>query len=249
MPRIEKAKIGAVSILTLLLSACASYVTPGGSVALSRLAEADVNELLSKKPAATFPAHIAVARVQAPQYQTYRTQSYGTGRYSVVTTHEVEKEEDWSRLTKAPGVAGIGWMNRLLLPSQLDSLRDLRTAAARLKADIVLVYTFDTSFRVGGQKYGPLNAIALGLLPNKEVRVTTTASAAFFDVRTEFLYGVAEASAQESKYASVWGSSAAVDDLRVLTETKAFQALIPEIEKTWAGIVARSDTPGGKSGR
>ena len=54
--------------------------------------------------------------------------------------------------------------------------------------------------------------------------------------------GMAEASAQESKYASVWGSSAAVDDLRVVTETKAFQALIPEIEKAWQGIVSTNAT-------
>ncbi len=72
--------------------------------------------------------------------------------------------------------------------------------------------------------------------------MTTTASAAFFDVRTEFLYGLAEASARESRYASVWGSSDAVDELRVATERKAFEALVPEIEKAWSGIVDEHGT-------
>lgn len=155
----------------------------------------------------------------------------------MVTTREVEEEADFERLAKLPMVDGLGPLNRLLLPTQLDSLKALRTAAARLNADILLVYTFDTSFRVGAQKFQPLNMIALGFLNNKEATVTTTASAALFDVRTEFLYGLAETSARESRYASVWGSSAVVDELRLDTERKAFRQLIPEIEKTWSGVV------------
>ena len=37
-------------------------------------------------------------------------------------------------------------MNRMLLPEQLDNDREIRTAASRLQADMVLLYTFDTSF-------------------------------------------------------------------------------------------------------
>ncbi len=247
------------AILGLVLAGCASYTTPGGSVPLVELAEPDVgrsatadasggvapaqaggtaiNEFLKIQPTARFPARIAVARVQAPGYASQSNSGFGTGRYSVVTTRDVESDESFARMEAMPMVAGFGPLNRILLPVELDSLKALRTAAARLKADILLVYTFDTSFRVGAQHFGPVNVIALGLLPNKEVAVTTTASAAFFDVRTEFLYGLAEASARESRYASVWGSSDAVDELRVTTERKAFEALVPEIEKAWSGIV------------
>jgi hypothetical protein len=216
---------------------CASYVTPGAGVDLARLGDADIKELMANEPAAKFPANVAVARIQAPNYHSYRNESYGTGRYSVVTTRDVETEEDFHSIAALPMVAGVAPMNRLLLPAQLDTVKALRTAAARLKADILLVYTFDTTFRVGAQKYRPLNVIALGFLNNKEVIVTTTASAAMFDVRTEFLYGLAEASARESKSASVWSSSDTVDDLRVVTERKAFELLLPEIQKTWAGVV------------
>jgi hypothetical protein len=81
--------------------------------------------------------------------------------------------------------------------------------------------------------------ISLGFLKNKEVTVTTTVSAAFFDVRTEYLYGLSEATARESKNSSVWGTSDAVDDMRISTERAAFEKLIPELEKTWSGIVAQ----------
>ena len=59
---------------------CASYTTPGGGVRLNELADSDINELMSKQPAALFPANISVARVQAPGYQSYKVRSFGTGR-------------------------------------------------------------------------------------------------------------------------------------------------------------------------
>jgi len=223
----------------LSLTGCASYTTPGGGVQLSGLADADINALMSKQPAASFPANISVARVQAPGYRSRTLDSFGTGRYSVVTTREVEKDADFEKIKAMPQVAGVAPLNRILLPEKLDSIKALREASARLKTDILLIYTFDTSFHLGAQKYAPLNAISLGLLKNKEVTVTTTVSAALFDVRTEFLYGLAEATAKSSKNSSVWSTDAVVDDMRVNTETDAFEKLIPEIEKTWSGIVAK----------
>ena len=163
-----------------------SYVTPGGSVKLSSLADADINHVMAKTPVAQFPVNLAVARVQASGYRSANNESYGSGRYSVVTSRDVEKEEDFERIGNMPMIKGVAPLNRLLLPSHLNSIKVLRAAAARLRADILLVYTFDTSFRVGEQHFGPLNVIFLGLLPNKEVTVTTTASAALFDVRSEF---------------------------------------------------------------
>ena len=229
----------AIIALLLTLGGCASYTTPGGGVQLSSLADADINEILSKQPVAPFPANISVARVQASGYQSYGLSSFGTGRYSVVTTREVESEEDFEKLSRLPQVAGIAPLNRILLPSNLDSIQSLREAAARLNTDILLIYTFDTSFHAGEQKFAPLNVISLGFLKNKEVSVTTTVSAAFFDVRTEYLFGIAEATSRESKNASVWSTSAAVDDMRVITEKAAFQKLLPEIEKTWSGIITQ----------
>ncbi|MCU7842224.1 MAG: hypothetical protein KZQ93_00130 [Candidatus Thiodiazotropha sp. (ex Monitilora ramsayi)] len=229
----------AVLVTIFVLSGCASYTTPGGSVQLSKLSDSSINEMMSKEPAAEFPANISVARIQAPGYQSYKVSSFGTGRYSVVTTREVESEDDFKKLSSLPQVAGIAPLNRILLPTNLDSIKSLREASARLKADILLIYTFDTSFHAGEQKFLPLNVISLGFLKNKDVSVTTTVSSAFFDVRTEYLYGLSEATAKESKSASVWSTSDAVDDMRLSTERAAFTKLIPEIEKTWSGIVSQ----------
>jgi hypothetical protein len=224
--------------IILVVSGCSmKYTTPGGGVELSKLSDVDINKLMSIEPSANFPANIAIARVQASGYSSMKNQSYGSGRYSVVTTRDVEQDKDIERIENMPMVSGLGPLNRIILPSSLDTIKDLRVAAARLKADILLIYTFDTAFHVGAQKYRPLNVISLGLLNNKDVTVTTTASAAFFDVRTEYLYGLTETSAQKNKKASVWGSSDVVDDLRIETEKEAFTLLVDELEKTWGGII------------
>ncbi|MDT7041624.1 hypothetical protein [Candidatus Nitronereus thalassa] len=227
-------------VLIALCSGCASYVTPGGGVEIAQLTtspDRNINELMAIEPAAQFPASMVIARVQAPGYKNHRNESFGEGRFSVVTSHDVEQETDYQRIASMPMVKTAGPINRMLLPTQLDTIQSLRTAAARLRADILLLYTFDTTFHVGAQQFRPLNVIALGFLSNKEVTVSTTASAAFFDVRTEFLYGLAEATARESQHSSMWGSSDVVDDLRVATEGQAFHLLTTEIEKTWNGIV------------
>ena len=234
----NKIKFFLLGFFCLIITGCGgSYVTPGGSVELSSLSEVEINELLSRQPAARFPVNLAIARIQASGYQSYGQESYGAGKYSVITTREIERDEDFARIIQMPKVNGVAPLNRIILPSRLDSIKDLRSAAARLRADILMIYTLDTQFRIGHDSFGPLNIIALGLFPNKEVKVTTTASVAFYDVRTEYLYGLAETTVSESKTANLWGSSEAVDELRLDTETRSFQMLISEVEKTWNNIL------------
>ncbi len=223
----------------IYLSGCATnYTTPGGSVNFTELADTDIAQLLNTKAAISFPANIAIARIQSPNYRSYGTQTFGTGRYSLVTTREVETAADFDRLISMVQVRGVAPLNKILLPEKLETIKALRTAAARLKADVLLIYTFDSSFQVGAQKYAPLNLISLGFLKNKEVSVTTTATAALFDVRTEFLYGIAEATEKQSKNASVWSNEATVDELRISAEKQAFTKLVPEIEQVWSSIVS-----------
>ena len=76
-----------------------------------------------------------------------------------------------------PLVAGVAFLNRLLLSERLESTKDLRQAAATLKTDMLLIYSIDTSFNVENTDVGPLGIITLGFLPTKNARVTATASA------------------------------------------------------------------------
>jgi hypothetical protein len=229
----------AYAALLALLTGCASYTTPGAGVRIENLSQtdSDIAERFQITPAAPFPARVAVARVQAPGYFSRGASCYGTGRYCVVTTRDIESEASYEKLAKLPLTSGFALMSRILLPEQLKSTKDLRQAAAALKADMLLIYSMDTGFNIENTDIGPLALISLGFLPNKKARVTATASAAIFDVRTGFVYGVAESSSIEEQRATFWSSSEAVDDARKRAETVSFQKLTDEISKLWDDIL------------
>ncbi len=226
-------------LVVVLLSGCASYVTPGGPVRLEDIDRADIAAVAARKPSPNFPARLAVARVQATGYKSYSAEAYGAGGYSVVTTQELMTDGQMQALSAWPSVAGVAPVSRLLLPASLRSLDDLRLSAAKLQADVLLVYTLDTAFRINGRGYGPLTAISLGIVPDRDAHVTSTASALFIDVRTGFVYGVAEATAKASELTSIWNSSDTVDRKRLDAEREAVGLLLAEAGKTWSGIAGQ----------
>jgi len=126
-----------------------------------------------------------------------------------------------------------------LLPANLISATDLRTAAAQLRGDIVLVYTLDTSFRTDTTRLGPLQAIGLGFLPNKNAVVSSTCAVAFIDVRTGFVYGVSEATAIEEERSNIWNTREAIESARLLAERAAFSVALDETERAWNAIYAQ----------
>jgi hypothetical protein len=142
-----------IAIFLFLACGCASYTTPGPGAELAALVppeargltEPDIQKLLERKPVAVFPARLAVVRIQAANYLSHGAHSVGTGRYSVVTTREVEREEHFNRLGALPMVAGVAPLNRILLPFRLETDKELRMAAASLQADLLLIYTLGVS--------------------------------------------------------------------------------------------------------
>lgn len=227
--------------MLLLVAGCAAtYVTPGGPVRLDDINRADIAAEAARKPSPNFPARIAVTRVQAANYRSYTAEPYVSGAsFSVVTTQDLATDEQMEALTRWPDVAGIAPMNRMLLPAQLEAVDDLRVAAAKVQADILLVYTLDTTFRVQGRGYGPLAVISLGLIPDRDAYITSTASALFIDVRTGYVYGLGEATAKASGLTNAWSSGDTVDRKRLDAEQEAFARLLVVAAKTWSGIVAR----------
>ncbi len=79
-------------IAALLLSGCAHYTTPGGSVSLGEFADEDIQEFYAATPASQFPAGMAVIRVQDKGYSA-RTSNYSEGRFEVVTARDIETDE------------------------------------------------------------------------------------------------------------------------------------------------------------
>src|SRR5262245_13763437 len=140
------AKLAIVFIASLLNACATKYVTPGAGANLTAITSPDIAAAMKTEPAASFPARIAIVRVEGAGYRSYSATGYGRGQFSIVTARDVENEEDFAVISKMPQVAAIAFLNKLLLPSDVISTQNRRIAAATLKADILLMYSFDTAF-------------------------------------------------------------------------------------------------------
>ena len=226
-----------------LIAGCSSYATPGRAadfkamgVTRDQLTDSGISEALAKQPLATLPCGIAAVRIQAPGYRSATAEGWGTGRYSVITTRDIEKDEQFEHLGNMPMIKGIAPINRLLLPEQLNSDMELRKAAAVLHADMLLIYTIDTTFNTRDE-VAPLTVITLGLSPSQVVHVISTASAILIDTRNGYLYGYAEATEKTDQLASEWTQAPAIDAARRRAEERSFDKLTHELEKTWGKVV------------
>lgn len=235
------------------------YVTPGGGVSLADFAPAGsadgLGHFYQAAPASAFPAHLAMARLQDGGYATTTNSGYGTGRYSLVTTRDIETDDAIATIGSLPMIQGVAPLGRLLVPSAMETIDDLRVPAARLRADMILIYSIDTTFSIGGKSLGPASMLSLGFLPNKTARVTATVAGVLVDVRSGYVYGTTEATVTEEHRASVWSTAMIVDAARITAEEAAFTGFVDEFGKLWAGVVNSHvrveprELPGGQTQR
>lgn len=234
-------------VIALLLSGCATYIPPGAKADLQLFAPPSIQAGFAVKPTNPFPASIAVVRVQGPTYSNYYLQQqagkYGSGRYSVIMVKEVDEQSQLERVSRLPQVTGLVTINRMLLPERLESDHEIRVAASRLQADLVFLYTFDTSF-FGTDIAKPLTVITLGLSPTRKIRAITTASALLMDTRTGYIYSAYEVTEKAETLATSWGNRDSADKTRRKTEQESFRKLVDEFILTWPKILERNQTKG-----
>lgn len=171
-------------------------------------------------------------------------EGYGSGAFSVVTVRDIESDDALTTLQAIPSIAGVVPLTQIMLPSNLQSTRDLRLSAAQLRADAILIYTLDTSFRTESMQIGPLPTIALGMFATENAIVTSTCSFVLMDVRTGFIYGTGETTAREEQRSNMWGTQDAADKGRQAAETQAFEEGVSEVGKLWKSIVMEHATTG-----
>jgi hypothetical protein len=112
-------------------------VIPGASVKISELADEDISKLLSNKPATEFPVNIAIARVQQKEYTNFRysrpQHSEPEGKFSMILTRDAEEDKAFEKISELNGVQQASPFNRLLLPYQYKSVKDLRMTAVMFR--------------------------------------------------------------------------------------------------------------------
>jgi hypothetical protein len=131
----------------------------------------------------------------------------------------------------------------MLIPSVLEDDMQIREAASRLQADLVVLYTFDTKF-VDSDAATPLTVITLGLSPTRRISAITTASAILLDTRTGYIYSAYEATERKNTLSTSWGSRESADEVRRLTEKIAFERLVDEFVSTWSAVLERYQNRG-----
>ena len=226
-----------VAFVVLALSGCASrYTTPGGPVSLAAIESPAIASAYNRQPASPFPANIALIRLQEYGYQSYTNVGHNLGSYSVVTERDIESDAALKNIESLPLVLDVARVSRIMLPPGATSIDDLRRPAAQLHADLLLIYSVDTRFFLGGSALGPFSVLTLGLLPDQKARVTATVSGVLVDVRTGYVYGVAEATAQEEQNTNIWRSQDVTDRVRLAAETAAFEDFTAEFQLLWRDV-------------
>jgi hypothetical protein len=248
--RSKKLKI--VQIITLLiLCSCASYVTPGKSVNFNEIgskanlmqdkqSNLGTDPILTKaakvKPTLQLPANIVVARLQSRGYYNGNVRGVDIGKFSVVTTRDVEKDEDVEKIRKLKSINEIGAISPLLLSSDVSSDLILREAATKLNADLLFLYTFETT-HIRNNTFPLLSLITLGLAPTDRYSVNTSLSAVLIDVRTGFVYGTLNETEKYDGLTISWNTDSALESARKKTEGKAFGKLVEELSPMWDRII------------
>jgi hypothetical protein len=221
--------------MVLFCTGCSSYVTPGGAADLDQINRVKLIDGSPRQPAPQLPANFAVVRVQAAAYKSYAAQGFGSGRFSVITAREAPSPEQLQLIAKWPAVDNAALLNASWLPEKFESIDDLRGAAAKMQADVLLVYTVETTFKLHGQAVPPEGSIALGDKASAPATVSAVASAALVDVRTGYVYGRAEAPAS-ADVTDVLKARDALEARRLDVEHDALAQLMMKAGKTWADI-------------
>lgn len=207
--------------------------TPYEVTGLPPADDAVISPGIVRRPAAHFPAVIAIARLGAVKDRWGNSGEMGVlPAGDFLTAAQGEEISKWP-LVKATfplGVLGTG--------TQAKSVDDLRVPAMELNADLLLVYTISSEIRTGGAV--PLvGLVSLGHLPDRGNDAVATASAVLIDVRTGYRYAIAEAKGTGSCAGGVHSNYSAarraVDD----AERQAFDTLFEQFRPAWRDMVNR----------
>lgn len=222
-----------------------SYLSPNsGSESLIKQALIDdpsVATELARKPAATFPAHILVARTSGGDGYSYAGTYYHGG---LILQDTPESERVQQVLEAQPGVASVVPVNKFLLgDGRADTMVALRRAAAKVQADLVFLYAESRGRRVVDQ-LPIVSFLTLGLAPLQKIDAEASVSGVLVDVRTGFIYGVINASAFDDGRNIGWFSRAHSKSMEEDMSAAAIAKFIERIPGFWKGVDTRYAKPG-----
>ena len=223
-----------IAFAALLCVGCSGYVVPGGPAPLQQLVQG--NDEISIRPAPPIPARIAVVRIQAPEYESATAEGAGEGEFSVVSPQEWPDATQLQAMVQWPAVSEVLTLDLAQLSASAQSLNELRLAAAKLRADVLMIYTLDTSVQLAGQRYRAAEKLGPVDEPEPDDGVISTASAVLTEVRTGYSYGAVDANAKLSGLERTEWTPRNLDQKRLLAEQQAFTALLDKSAALWKQV-------------
>ncbi len=242
-------RLSCAVIASLSLMGCSSHVvTPSGAdmTAFGMVVDPktrawqtdhEIAKTLELVPLARFPTAMAVIRVQsAANHSRSGGVSYGRGSYRVVLTPTIETKKHLNQIRQLDQLTGVVRLNRLVLGQQLRTDKELRNAAARLHADLVLIYTINTEWTIDNDPE-PLDAITFGLVKYKNITVTSTATALLMGTHNGFVYATSEVTRDKQYEDNAWRTSEQIEQVQETLEQEAFDGLVESFTKSWPELI------------
>ena len=235
-----KQSIKAFTVITtaLTITACSAHTQlTSGNDYLSRYSpsqaqmsssiDEDVRQIAAIEPNLQFPAQIGLARIER-------------GRLTNAPSDELGA---WGQLADdlgpaygeivpvSPFIASMVRPENTKLHAE-HVVSDIRRASARQHLDYVLVYEVNNTSENESNALSLADLTILGLyvLPSRNVKVESTASALLLDVRNGYPYGTATAFAEAKKVATRAGSGSYRAKLHSSTKLDAVINLTEEVE-------------------
>jgi len=221
----------AVGLMAMAFTSCeSSHITSREPANLAKFTDSGVAKAWAARPAVRFPATIAAVRIQ--NCSTYQNNS---GFSVLPVIDDISNEESREIARQLSGVQTIAPLSSLLFTDNKASDLAIRSAAAKLHANVVLVYTLNTSTNTS-DFIEPLTVLTLGLLPNRTYRVNAVVSAILMDTQTGFVYGTLEEKDSRTGLTMAWGSEDATTGAMRKAEKSAIKKLLKEFPAFWNNI-------------
>lgn len=187
----------------------------------------DVRNIAAVEPNLHFPARIGLARIERRS----------------LTNIPADETASWTDLADELGprygefVPVSPFIASMVRPEDTDLrtdhvVADIRRASARQHLDYVLIYEVsqNASKKSNALSFADLTILGMFVLPSRNMKVDSTASALLIDVRNGYPYGTATAFASKKKVTTAASSGSYRQSVRDKTNIKAVANLTIEVE-------------------
>ncbi|WP_200761260.1 hypothetical protein [Poriferisphaera corsica] len=156
--------------------------------------------------------------------------------YEIATPSMVLMDAIESQTEALPLTSNVGNLNSMLVKKHVKDIQEIREAAAKMNANILVLYTVQSRADERTYEIGPLNLIALGFLPNHHTKGQAIISMLMLDVDSGYVYGSAATTSTTKQLTNYWLISDALDSCAAEAELRAEEKMLAKFQELWTGV-------------